>query len=763
MRVLLNNFNAGLLDETLTGRVDLPNLGRGALRLQSFLPRIVGGLERRPGLVYCGAAKYHDRASRLIAFNFSRTQRFQLEMADGVLRVWKDGVLQSAEYPAPWTAANAHEWHFVQINDVAFLTHRNGPITVITRRGDNDWLVEDFDTRLIAEPNGWPPMRDENIEATTIAASGSTGSVNLTASAPLWSADDVGSFYEINHRRASTIIDLDLAATGTRSSSEMAVLGKWQLLTFGKWSGELFLETKTPSGGWETYRSWKSANADRNVGESGDFPAETTIRMRYVATAAGSEAPRAEFNVADSLSRGLVRVTGYTSPTVVAATVIRPIYATSATSRWAEGAWSRKRGYPRTVTLFEQRLVFAGSDSDPQRIIGSAESDLFNFRRDATAAAAWDYVIAAQESSPIRWLGPSSAGLIAGTEKEEWLLTGGDSAVTPVTTPQIRRYTGYGASGVQPILAGTAMIFVQDGARAVLEYAWSEADRSFIAPDLSELVEGYMQSGVVQVAWQRNPYSVVWFVLADGRLMSLTYRREKEIVAWAEHPTAGFVESVAVTNGDDGIDEVWISVRRTVNTLTRRHVERLDSATHRGLLASDRMRMTYLDAAKRVTLAAAATEFPGFEHLEGELVSVVADGATRPPIRVVAGRIILEEPAQSVLAGLPYRSAVRTMPIEVQMDDGTAQGRTMKVSEMALSVWRSAAGSYQDVSVGREYPVELRDATESLSDPVALKTRVCRLQVGGSFSDSVALEIATDQPEPLNLLWLSLGFSVHGN
>ena len=761
MRVLLNNFNAGLLDETLVGRVDLPNLSRGAIKLQSFLPRIVGGLERRPGFVYCGAAKYHDRASRLLAFNFSRSQRFQLEMADRVLRVWKDGVLQSAEYVAPWTAANAHEWHFVQINDVAFLTHKDGPITVITRRGDNDWLVEDFETRLIAEPNGWPPMRDENIDPVTLAGSATTGAITLTSSAPLFSAADVGSFYEVNHRRPSTLTDLSLVSSAT--SSEITVLGRWQLITLGVWSGELYLETKTSGGTWETFRSWRAVNGDRNLIESGEFAVETTIRLRLASTSAGTSSPRAEFNLADSLSRGLVRVTAYTSPTSVSATVIRPLYSTAATARWAEGAWSAKRGYPRTVTLFEQRLVFAGSDSDPQRIIGSAESDLFNFRRDATAAAAWDYVIAAQESSPVRWLGPSSAGLIAGTEKEEWLLTGGDSAVTAVTTPQIRRYTGYGASGVQPILAGTAMIFIQDGSRSVLEYAWSEADRSFVAPDLSELVESYFQSGVVQAAWQRNPYSVVWFVLADGRLMSLTYRREKEIVAWAEHPTEGAVESVAVTNGDDGIDEVWITVRRTVNTLTRRHIERLDSATHRGLLAEDRSRMTYLDASRRVSAGSPATEFPGFEHLEGELVAVVADGATRPPVRVSAGRIVIEEPATVVVAGLPYRSALRTMPIEVQMDDGTAQGRRFKLANASVSVWKSAAATYQDAVYGKEYPLELRDIGEAPLEPVALKSRVCQIHVGGAFGDSVQIEIATDQPEPLNILWLSLGFSVHGS
>jgi hypothetical protein len=217
MKVLINSFNAGLLDETLTGRVDLPNLSRGALKLQSFLPRIVGGVERRPGFVYCGAAKFHDRASRLLAFNFSRSQRFQLEMADGVLRVWKDGVAQPTEYPAPWTAANAHAWHYVQVNDVAFLTHPDGPITVLTRRGDDDWLVEDFETRLIAEPNGWPPMRDENFDPTTITPSGTTGSITLTASASTFVAADVGTFWEINHRRPTTFVDVALTAGGASS------------------------------------------------------------------------------------------------------------------------------------------------------------------------------------------------------------------------------------------------------------------------------------------------------------------------------------------------------------------------------------------------------------------------------------------------------------------------------------------------------------------------------------------------------------------
>lgn len=53
----------------------------------------------------------------------------------------------------------------------------------------------------------------------------------------------------------------------------------------------------------------------------------------------------------------------------------------------------------------------------------------------------------------------------------------------------------------------------------------------------------------------------------------------------------------------------------------------------------------------------------GLQHLEGKVVSVYADNQVQENKTVVNGQITLDEPAVNVLAGLPYRSVVKTLPI----------------------------------------------------------------------------------------------------
>ena len=69
---------------------------------------------------------------------------------------------------------------------------------------------------------------------------------------------------------------------------------------------------------------------------------------------------------------GYAQITAYTSATtLVNATVIKRLPTTSATTRWSEGAWSARRGYPHAVTFYEDRLWFAGSTYKPQTLWAS--------------------------------------------------------------------------------------------------------------------------------------------------------------------------------------------------------------------------------------------------------------------------------------------------------------------------------------------------------------------------------------------------------
>ena len=51
---------------------------------------------------------------------------------------------------------------------------------------------------------------------------------------------------------------------------------------------------------------------------------------------------------------------------------------TSAVTNWKLGAFSDTTGHPSTVSFFEQRLVFAGTDTEPQTLFFLKSGDYEN-------------------------------------------------------------------------------------------------------------------------------------------------------------------------------------------------------------------------------------------------------------------------------------------------------------------------------------------------------------------------------------------------
>lgn len=79
-----------------------------------------------------------------------------------------------------------------------------------------------------------------------------------------------------------------------------------------------------------------------------------------------------------------------------------------------------------------------------------------------------------------------------------------------------------------------------------------------------------------------------------------------------------------------------------------------------------------------------AESISGLDHLEGEIVSVAADGVAQAQRVVSGGAITLESPAAKVHVGLPYRSLLTPMPIEAGAADGTPQGKTKRISRCII-------------------------------------------------------------------------------
>ena len=234
--------------------------------------------------------------------------------------------------------------------------------------------------------------------------------------------------------------------------------------------------------------------------------------------------------------------------------------------------------YPKCVSFFEQRLVFAGTNNNPQSLWFSKSGDYENFTTGTADADAMIYTIASNQVNAIESI-KSTRTLIVMTTGGEFTVSSGaaDSPVTP-TNLNIRKQSNYGSAGVDGLSIGNTTVFLQRAKRKVRELAYNFDADGYLAPDLTILSEHITASGIIQMDYQQEPFSVVWCVREDGKLVGMTYNRLQDVVAWHSHEFGGTnpkCKSVAVIDIDTSEDQVYVIVERTINGATKKYVEYL--------------------------------------------------------------------------------------------------------------------------------------------------------------------------------------------
>jgi hypothetical protein len=532
----------------------------------------------------------------------------------------------------------------------------------------------------------------------------------------------------------------------------LRINGRWEVTTYGSWESTLYLERLTASGGWEFVRSWRS-NKDRNVAVQGETDGDETLRLRIVAGTASETsteaAPRFVLEAADARVDGLVKITAVASAVSATCEVISPLLDTSPTYVWTEGAWSTARGFPRVVTMHENRLWFGGTAAEPLRVWASVTGDIENFRRSSLDDASLSFTPTAGELNPIQWLASQGKELVMGTLGDEWTISGEGQPITP-TNVKFERQSAHGSAQVQAVMAGEVIAFVQRGGRKVRRISARSDATAWATSDMTVLAEHVTAGGIRQMAYGSHPNAILWAVTGDGKLLGLTLEVEQNVFGWHVHETDGLVESVAVVYGADS-DEVWVSVLRG----TARSIERLDPRVFsRRFEQFDRM--IYADAAKVIDLAPASATVGGLAHLNGKTVCVLADGVEHPTRVVSGGAITLQAPASRVVVGLPFTSELQPSKREVQTDKGSAQGQLWRVSRVGVFVHDSRGGQVADSPSSR---------FERLPFPAgsALYSGDLETAIESNARHNIEATVKTSAPLPLNVGAIVLKLDLYGD
>jgi hypothetical protein len=560
------NFTAGEITPRLYGRTDIAKYDNGAATVENFIVQPHGGLTRRPGTRFVAEVKNSANAVRLVPFEFNVEQAYVLEFGPTYFRIYKDGGQVTSggspvEVVTVYTASDLDTLKFAQAADTMYVVSPNHPIYKITRTSHTAWTITEVELQR-------GPMLDINTTSTTLTASARSGSgITLTASASTFLSTDVGRLVKIHEGYIK--IDNYTSATEVDGTAQELEDGRAEILPSYTASTLSFHEGDPDATGLE-HNDRIEDTAASFVDEG--FEAGQTI----VISGSASNNTSSGFLLVDVTDSVLTLAPGADLAAEAAGSSVTISGKLEATDKWALGAFSESTGYPRAVAFYEQRLVFAGTSDQPQTLFFSQGGDFENFEAGVEDDDGMVYTIGSNEVNVIRFLA-STRNLIVGTSGGEFVVRAGgtDEAITP-TNVQIKQQTAHGSSDHTPVQAGNAVLFVQRAKRKVRELQYNFDVDGYVAPDVAIISEHITESGLTELAYQQEPDSVVWAVRGDGQIVTMTYKREEQVIGWSRQIIGGtdaVVERIVTIPGDLDEDQVWMVVRRTVNGGTKRYVE----------------------------------------------------------------------------------------------------------------------------------------------------------------------------------------------
>lgn len=505
------------------------------------------------------------------------------------------------------------------------------------------------------------------------------------------------------------------------------------------------------------------------------------------------------------IKTGYVKITTYTDENNVGATVIKDLPDHVITDDWAEGAWSGRRGWPRSVTFYNGRLVFGGNDSQPDTFWMSQVGDYFEFEPIGTGVDdAMNFSLTSQRVNQIQWM-VGGKKLVIGTSGSEHVgVVEEDGTNLKV---QFGEETAHGSSYIQAKRVGGTIPFVQQSAHSVRELIFDYASDSYIGNDLTllkdDIAKGYYdllydENYIMGMAYMDAPIPILWLYDAAGKLYGVTRDRSQQITSWHSHVIAGTVREedisalegpdhpgrvmsiTCIPAGDNSGYRLYLVVQRYIDGELRYYIEYMDRFRDLDQLAfngsSGANYYYFLDSAKHAYASPAAGSFSGFDHLEGETVGVMADGKWYGEVTVGSGAINLTGiQANAIVAGLRYNSRLKTARTEGGSAIGSSIGAPRRVDQIRMNLYQTrffkfgfecAAKRREEIEGTDEatqedyYDSRLEDHSyvdpgEIPNEPYYTESGIVTKAAPAGYDDKGIAIILSDRPYPCTILGIT--------
>lgn len=230
---------------------------------------------------------------------------------------------------------------------------------------------------------------------------------------------------------------------------------------------------------------------------------------------------------------------------------------------WSFAAFRDVYGFPSLVDVFQQRLVLAATQAQPQTVWLSKTDDLNNFEVGKQDDSALALTLSTTTQNRICWLMAQSSHLLLGTADAEWAVSGGQGVMT-ATNARADNHGFVGSSDVPAMMATDKVLYIERGGGRVYQYGYDYESDGYVSRDLTVFADHVLAQGggVTSGDFMRKPHPRAVMTLADGTMALMTYNSMHQVHAWHRHRTEGRMSNAVVLPNGTGEDLLFVIAER---------------------------------------------------------------------------------------------------------------------------------------------------------------------------------------------------------
>ena len=397
--------------------------------------------------------------------------------------------------------------------------------------------------------------------------------------------------------------------------------------------------------------------------------------------------------------------------------------------------------FPRASGQFDQRRVFAGSNTNPLKVwmTSAGKQSLMMTHIPIQDDDRIEIVAVASDADMVRHVVGMESLLLFTGSSELRVLSMNSDRLTP-STVGVRAQSYVGSNAVKPVVVGNNVVYIASRGGHPRQIVYSNSAQSYTSIDLGlRCPHLFDNKDIVDMTLSKSPNSCLWVVSNEGELFCATYLPDQNINAWVRIDVGDKVESVcAIAEGSE--DHVYIVVRRNGQAC----IERMADLTY-----TNNTNARFVDSYLEASFPTPQTSVSGLNHLEGRDVAVHGDGQYLGVMRVAGGNIALPTSARTIAVGLPLAARLVSIPFEY----GTAPRyfRERNPTRLYMRVTGDGnmeAGVYPRSSSEHLYPID-RSIVEY--DFQNKESYVVSTAINGNWDKQSQLEVISNDTLPLEI------------